>query len=93
MSFSKESAVDAAKHDLATRLKIDASDVGVSSAEESEFPNAALGSPTEGEIASMMISEGWKIVLNAEGNSYNYRADQFQLRLHNFNGKNYVIES
>lgn len=93
MSFSKESAVDVAKHDLATRLKINPDDVGLSSAEDFEFPNAALGSPVDGELAAMMISEGWKIVLNAEGNSYNYRADQDQLRLHNFDGKNYVIEA
>lgn len=93
MSFSKGSAVDIAKHDLATRLKISPDDVGLSSAEDFEFPNSALGTPIDGEMASMMISEGWKIVLNAEGNSYDYRADQYQLRLHNFNGKNYVIEA
>ena len=58
-----------------------------------DFPDMSLGSPAAGEMAAQMISSGWDIKLGADGKTYEYRADKYQLRLHNFNGENYVIES
>lgn len=93
MSFNKESATERAKQDLAKRLKISADDVKVASVSEQEFPNASLGAGVSGEMAMQMISSGWEISLNAEGKSYEYRADKYQIRLYKFNGKNYLVES
>ena len=93
MSFTKESAAERAKKDLARRLNIDASEIDQSGISDKEFPNMSLDAPESGEMAAQMISSGWQIDLRAGGKSYEYRADKYQVRLHNFNGKNYVIES
>lgn len=93
MSFSQESAVERAKQDLAHRLGITETEIEVDSVNEEEFPDMCLGVPVEDEMCSQMISSGWQIDLKANGLDYNYRADKYQIRLHDFNGKNYVIES
>ena len=93
MSFSQESAVKRAKTDLAHRLSVAESEIQLASVAEKDFPNAVLGVPVRGEIAMQMISSGWQIELKADGKKYEYRADKYQIRLHDFKGKNYVIES
>ena len=93
MSFTKESAVQRAKKDLARRLDTNADSIVETGVSDKEFPDMSLGSPADDEMAAQMISSGWAIKLSANGKNYEYRADKYQLRLHNFNGKNYVIES
>ena len=92
MSFTKESAVDAAKQDLAKRLGVGEGDISQVSVEDTDFPDMSLGAAAGGEMSAQMISSGWKIKLAANGDNYEYRADKYQLRLHNFKGKNYVIK-
>lgn len=91
MSFTRESSVERAKSDLAERLNIDANDIEENGVTDKDFPDMSLGSPVDGEMAAQMISSGWEINLGAKGKSYQYRADKYQLRLHNFEGRNYVI--
>lgn len=91
MPISKEGAVENARKDLANRLKIDPADVKQSSVEDSDFPDMALGAPEDGEMSGQMISSGWRIRLEAEGKTYEYRADKNQVRLYKFKGKNYRI--
>ncbi len=93
MVSTKESAVETAKRDLAKRLKIGEDHISVSSINETDFPDMALGAAVSGEMSAQMISSGWQIRLTAAGKKYEYRADKYQIRLHNFNGKNYVIGS
>lgn len=93
MSFSRESAVEKAKTDLAKRLGIAEKEVQLDGVAEKDFPNAALGAPEKGEMAMQMISSGWQIKLKADGKKYEYRADKYQIRLHEFKGKNYVVAS
>lgn len=93
MSFNQQSATERAKKDLAKRLKISIDEIKVSSVADQEFPNSSLGAGVSGEMAMQMISSGWEIVLSADGKSYEYRADKYQLRLYKFNGKNYLVES
>lgn len=93
MSFSKDTAVEKAKKDLATRLDIAENEIETVSVSDTEFPDMSLGAPVEDEMSAQMIASGWQIDLRAEGKEYNYRADKYQVRLHGFNGKNYVIES
>lgn len=93
MSFSRESAVERAKQDLAHRLGVAESGIEVSSVADKDFPNAALGVLVEDEMAMQMISSGWQIDLKADGKNYEYRADKYSLRLRDFKGKNYIIES
>ena len=91
MRFTKESAVEAAKKDLAKRLKIDAGEIDERGISDREFPDMSLGAPAANEMAAQMIASGWRIKLGARGKTYEYRGDKYQLRLHNFEGQNYVI--
>lgn len=91
MGFSKESAVERAKSDLAARLSIGEEDIR-EQVSERDFPDMALGAAEPGEMSAQMISSGWRIDLEAAGATYEYRADKYQLRLYNFEGRNYVVE-
>ena len=92
MSFNKDSAVERAKKDLAQRLGVSESEIQAS-ASDADFPDMSLGTPVDGEMSAQMISSGWRIDLSANGTNYEYRADKYQLRLRDFNGTNYIIES
>lgn len=91
MPISKDGAVENARKDLANRLNIDPADVKQGSVEDSDFPDMALGAAEDGEMSGQMISSGWRIKLEAEGKTYEYRADKNQVRLYKFKGKNYRI--
>lgn len=91
MGFSRENAVEHAKNDLAKRLNIDASEVAVKNTSDREFPDMSLGAPADGEFSAQMIAYGWVIDLEAGGKTYEYRADKYQIRLKDFEGKNHVV--
>ena len=93
MGFSEDSAKEAAKRDLANRLGVKESDIRETSVVKKDFPDMSLGAPADDEMSAQMISTGWQINLTADGKTYEYRADKYQLRLHNFKGRNYVIKS
>ena len=91
MAISKDEAVEKARKDLAQRLKIDASEISEQSVEDDDFPDMALGAAEEDEMSGQMISSGWRIRLGAQGKSFEYRADKNQVRLYQFQGKNYRL--
>ena len=91
MGFTRDSAVERAKKDLAARLDIAEAGIREHVADR-DFPDMALGAAEAGEMSAQMISSGWQIELEAGGKTYEYRADKYQLRLYNFEGVNYVIE-
>ncbi len=91
MAISKDNAVENARNDLAKRLKIDAGDVKQKSVEDADFPDMALGAAEEDEMSGQMITRGWRIKLEAQGQTFEYRADKNQVRAYKFNGKNYRI--
>jgi hypothetical protein len=93
MSFSKDTALEEARKDLAKRLNVSENDVRETSVEDAEFPDMSLGAPVEDEMAAQMISYGWRIKLNAGAEDYEYRADKYQLRLCGFDGTNHIIKS
>ena len=93
MGFTKESAVERAKSDLAKRLKLSESDIREISVDKKEFPDMSLGAPAKDEMSAQMISTGWQINLSANGRKYEYRADKYQIRLKGFDGANHVIVS
>jgi hypothetical protein len=92
MKFTKDSAIERAKQDLAKRLGVDENEISQSRVVDREFSDMSLGAAPDGEMAAQMLVSGWQIVLSAGGKEYDYRADKHQLRLHNFNGSNYVIQ-
>ena len=91
MGFTKESAVEAAKKDLAERLKMTSGDIKVSGTSDTDFPDMSLGAAEKDEMSAQMISSGWTINLDAGGKNYEYRGDKYQLRLKDFEGKNHKI--
>ena len=91
MAINKDSAVENARTDLAKRLKINAADVKEKSVEDSDFPDMALGAPEEDEMSGQMITRGWRIKLEAQGQTYEYRADKNQVRAYKFKGKNFRV--
>lgn len=93
MSFTKDSAVQRAKQDLAKRLSVNESEIRELSVSDKDFPDMSLGAPADGEMSGMMIASGWRIELGVGGKSYDYRADKYQLRLKGFNGANHVVVS
>ena len=91
MAINKDGAVENARKDLAQRLKIDAGAVKESSVEDADFPDMALGAAEEDEMSGQMITRGWRIKLEAQVQTFEYRADKNQVRAYKFNGKNYRI--
>lgn len=93
MRFTKESAVQEARADLAKRLGVSSGEIEEKSVDDTEFPDMSLGTTVEDEMAAQMISYGWTIILSANGKDYEYRADKYQLRLRGFNGTNHIVKS
>lgn len=93
MKFNKDTAAQRAKADLAKRLSVSENEIKEVSVSEKDFPDMSLGAPVADEMAAQMISTGWQIDLEADGKKYEYRADKYQLRLNDFHGTNYMIES
>lgn len=91
MAFTREEAVDRARQDLAARIAVNENDIKEATVEEADFPDMALGAAAAGEMSGQMITPGWRIRLQANGKSYEYRANKHQLRLFNFNGAHYKI--
>ena len=91
MANSKDGAVENARKDLANRLKIDPADVKQKSVEDDDFPDMSLGAAEDGEMSGQMITPGWRIRLEAQGQTYEYRANKNQVRLYKFKGKNYRV--
>ena len=91
MAISKENALENARNDLARRLNIGAGDVKEGSVEDTDFPDMALGAAEDDEMSGQMITRGWRIKLEAQGQTFEYRADKNQVRAYKFKGKNYRI--
>ncbi len=90
MAFSKEEAVATARKDLAQRLGVNETEISDSS-EDAEFPDMALGAAAPGEMSGQMITPGWRIRLQANGKSFEYRANKNQIRLFNYKGQSHRL--
>jgi hypothetical protein len=91
MAYNKEEAVTRARRDLAQRLGVRDDEIQEESVDNSDFPDLALGAATSGEMSGQMITPGWRIRLQANNQSFEYRANKQQVRLYNYNGKNYRL--
>jgi hypothetical protein len=87
----QQETIERARRDLARRLQIPENEVGLRSIAPVDFPDAALGAPTADEMSAQVITPGWRIQLDAQNESYEYRAAGKSLRLYNFSGKNYRL--
>ena len=91
MALTKEEATQKARKDLTQRLGVSESDVEIRAVDDAEFPDMALGASVADEMSGQMITPGWCIRLQANGQTFEYRANKHQLRLHNYKGSNYRI--
>jgi hypothetical protein len=65
-----------AKEDLAQRLGLGADDVTVQDIEATEFPDASLGVPEVGQMYAQVITPGYIILLEADGQVYRYHGTE-----------------
>lgn len=70
--------VTLAKQDLAERLEIDVADVEVVEAEEMQWPDTSLGCPASDGAYLQVLTPGYRITLEAEGETYDYHTDTSQ---------------
>lgn len=91
MAFTKEEATARARADLAARLGVAVSEIETRAVEDAEFPDANFGASAAGEVSAQMITPGWRISLQARGQTFEYRANRNRLRLFNFKGANYRV--
>lgn len=71
-----EALVQAAKQDLAARLKLQTTDMTVKSVAAVDWPTSALGCPQPGQMYLQVITPGYRIVLTAQGRDYSYHTDR-----------------
>jgi hypothetical protein len=67
---SNRSAVE-----LASALGLETDDVEIVSIEQVDWPDSSLGCPAPGESYATVITPGFRIVLEAGGQRYEYHAD------------------
>jgi len=91
MAFTKQAAIARARQELASRLGLKETDVQEQAVDDVDFPDMALGAGVNGEMSGQMITPGWRIRLKANGQSFEYRANEQQLRLFNYQGANYKV--
>jgi hypothetical protein len=66
--------IAAAVADLAQRIGVDAAAITVVSAEAVEWSDGSLGCPQPGMAYLQVITPGYRLVLAANGQQYNYHA-------------------
>ncbi|HKC66375.1 MAG TPA: hypothetical protein VKB86_22215 [Pyrinomonadaceae bacterium] len=91
MASNHDEIVRRARADLAKRLGVSEDEIKEESVEQADFPDMALGAPVEGEMSGQMITPGVRIRLKAGSRGYEYRANDRQLRLYNYKGRNHKI--
>ena len=71
-----EAAVAAAKADLADRLGTAREGILVTSIEAVEWSDSSLGCPQPGMMYLQVITPGFRVILQAQGQAYEYHTDQ-----------------
>lgn len=71
----QEAAVANSRKDLAERLNIDSSVITVISAEAVDWPDGCLGVQTPGVMCTMVITPGYRVILEASGKQYEYHTN------------------
>ncbi len=64
-----------AKEDLARRLSIEVDQIDLVESKAVEWPDVSLGCPEPGKVYAQVITPGYRIVLEAAGEAYEYHSD------------------
>jgi hypothetical protein len=70
-----QAAVDASVSELARLATVDAGDIAVISVEATDWPDPSLGCPKAGLMYPQMITPGYRIILDAQGTTYEFHTD------------------
>jgi hypothetical protein len=70
--------VQLASQDLADRLGLDIGEITFVEAAEQDWPDSGLGCPSPDELYAAVITPGYQITLEAEGESYLYHTDKVE---------------
>jgi hypothetical protein len=70
-----QDALQRARDDLASRLNVDSGEISVIGAEAVDWSDASLGCPEPGKVYAQVITPGYRIVLEARGQRYEYHSD------------------
>jgi hypothetical protein len=65
-----------ARQDLAQKLNIPVDEITIVSVEEVEWPDGCLGVYVEGIMCIQMITPGYRVILEANGELYEYHTNQ-----------------
>jgi len=68
--------IEQARQDLAKRLGVSVDDIEVQAVEAVEWPDASLGCPQPGMMYAQVITPGYRILLRAGGETYEYHSDR-----------------
>jgi hypothetical protein len=67
---AREQAVERAKTALSEKLQVPVAKLSLESATEATWPNTALGCPEKDQMYAQVITEGWTVVLKADGKTH-----------------------
>jgi hypothetical protein len=73
--FPTDAPVDQVRRDLAGRLAIDPAAITVEQVEAVEWDNTALECPAPDEFYATVLTPGYRIILQAQGDAYTYHTD------------------
>ena len=65
-----------ARADLVKRLQIDPDTIKLVSVEQVEWPDGCLGVQTPGVMCTMVVTPGYRVVLEADGKQYEYHTNE-----------------
>ncbi len=81
MPDEAQEMVELVKQDLSERLDLGRNQIEIASLEKVEWPDTSLGCPEPGQAYAQVITPGYEITLQAEGQRYSYHTggDRFVL--------------
>jgi hypothetical protein len=71
-----EALVAQATSDLAQRVGVDPASIQLIEANPQSWPDASLGCPQDGQIYAQVVTDGYRIVLEAGGQRYAFHTDR-----------------
>lgn len=75
LSSAQQAIATNAATSLAEELGIEASQVSITAMDSVEWPDASLGCPEEGMMYASVLTSGYRIMLEVDGESYEYHSD------------------
>ena len=77
-----QSLVEKAKDDLAKRLSISVTQIRLVEAKEVVWPDSSLGCPQEGMMYAQVLTDGYLVLLEANGQVYEYHTSRDKVVVH-----------